>query len=169
MQLPIAVNTAIALLNADQGPRDVVVNQLVALQVEVHALRSHVPGDQHTNGARGLLEGLHEFLLLHVREAAMQNAHLVRLELQVPRQVLSQPFQGGNPLCKDHGAFGRSRAHVLNLQLRHKFAVLTGTGRGAVLGQACRIEVPQSQQRFLFRAGSGIALDRAQARVDRGL
>ena len=36
--LPVAVDAAVALLDPDQAPRDVEVDQLVALGVQVHAL-----------------------------------------------------------------------------------------------------------------------------------
>ena len=48
--LAVPVNAAVALLDPDQGPRDVVVDELVALLVEVHALAGQVAGDQHADG-----------------------------------------------------------------------------------------------------------------------
>ena len=47
MPLPVPVDAAVALLDADQAPRDVVVDQVVALGVQVHALGGDVAGDQH--------------------------------------------------------------------------------------------------------------------------
>ena len=50
--LPVAVDAAVALLDADEAPRDVVVDQLVALRVQVDALGGDVAGDQHADRAR---------------------------------------------------------------------------------------------------------------------
>ena len=44
--LPVAVDAAVALLDADQAPRDVVVDQVVALLVQVDALGGDVAGEQ---------------------------------------------------------------------------------------------------------------------------
>ena len=52
--LPVAVDAAVALLDADQAPRDVVVDQVVALRVQVDALGGDVAGDQDPD-RRGLL------------------------------------------------------------------------------------------------------------------
>ena len=45
--LAVAVDAAVALLDADQAPRDVVVDQVVALRVQVDALGGDVAGDEH--------------------------------------------------------------------------------------------------------------------------
>ena len=45
--LAVAVDPAVALLDPDQAPRHVVVDQVVALAVQVDALGGHVAGEQH--------------------------------------------------------------------------------------------------------------------------
>ena len=52
--LAVPVNAPVALLDPDQGPRDVEVDELVALRVQVHALAGQVAGDEHADGRRGL-------------------------------------------------------------------------------------------------------------------
>ena len=49
--LAVAVDAAVALLDADQAPRDVEVDQVVALQVQVDALGGDVAGDQDPDRA----------------------------------------------------------------------------------------------------------------------
>ena len=56
--LAVAVDTAVALLDADQRPRHVVVDQLVALAVQVDALGGHVTGEQDAYGGVGQAEVL---------------------------------------------------------------------------------------------------------------
>ena len=50
--LAVAVDAAVALLDADQAPRDVEVDQLVALRVQVDAFGGDVAGDQHADRVR---------------------------------------------------------------------------------------------------------------------
>ena len=81
--LPVAVDPPVALLDADQAPRDVVVHQVVTMGVQVHPLRGDVPGDQHPD-RRGLqLERFDDVLLIGVAEAAMQHGHLIVVELKI--------------------------------------------------------------------------------------
>ena len=87
--LAVAVDAAVALLDPDQGPRDVEVDQLMALGVQVHALRGDVAGDQHADRRGALLERLHHALLLDVGQAAVEHRDLVVLELQVGEQMLA--------------------------------------------------------------------------------
>ena len=47
--LLVAVDAAVALLDPDQAPRDVEVDQLMALGVQVHALGGQVAGDEHAD------------------------------------------------------------------------------------------------------------------------
>ena len=54
--LAVAVDAAVALLDADQAPRDVVVDQLVALQVQVDALGGDVAGDRTRMGEPACLK-----------------------------------------------------------------------------------------------------------------
>src|SRR5699024_1018026 len=53
MPLTVTVDTPIALLNADQRPRDIEVDEVVTLRVQVHALGGDVAGDK--NADRGIL------------------------------------------------------------------------------------------------------------------
>ena len=48
--LAVAVDAAVALLDADEAPRDVVVDEVVALLVEVHALGGDIARDEHADG-----------------------------------------------------------------------------------------------------------------------
>ena len=79
MALTVAVDAAVSLLDADEAPRDVEVDELVALGVEVHTLGRDVAGDEHADRARRELEGLDDLLLLDVIEAAVQDGDLVGL------------------------------------------------------------------------------------------
>ena len=81
--LPVPVDAAVALLDPDQAPRDVVVDQLVALGVQVDALGGDVAGDQHPDRRVLLLERLDDPLLLVVGQAAVQD--LDRLGSAAPR------------------------------------------------------------------------------------
>ena len=67
--LPVAVDPAVALLDADQRPRQVVVDQVVALAVQVDALGGHVAGEQHAHRLVRQAEALDDLLLLLVGEA----------------------------------------------------------------------------------------------------
>jgi hypothetical protein len=48
--LAVAVDAAVALLDGDERPRQVEVDEVVALAVEVDALRRHVAGEQEPHG-----------------------------------------------------------------------------------------------------------------------
>ena len=47
--LAISVNTSVALLKGDEGPRDVVVEHPVAEVVQVHTLRTGIRADEQPN------------------------------------------------------------------------------------------------------------------------
>ena len=95
--LPVPVDAAVALLDPDQGPRDVVVDELVALRVQVHALAGQVAGDEHADGRGFLLEAFDDGLLLDVGQAAVQDDRLVGSSLRSVCRWLLQPLQRGGP------------------------------------------------------------------------
>ena len=71
MTLPVSVDAAIALLDPDQTPRDVEVNEFVALLVQVDSLAGDVTGDQYADGRVRLLEGFDDLLLFGVAQATV--------------------------------------------------------------------------------------------------
>ena len=66
LPLAVPVDPAVALLDPDQAPRDVEVDQLVALGVQVDTFGGEVAGDQNPNRRGGLLEAVDDSLLLLV-------------------------------------------------------------------------------------------------------
>src|SRR5699024_10389620 len=53
MPLTVTIDTSIALLNADQRPRNIKVDEVVTLRMQVHTLGGNVAG--HKNADRGIL------------------------------------------------------------------------------------------------------------------
>ncbi|EGG27494.1 hypothetical protein PA08_0761 [Cutibacterium modestum P08] len=102
--LAVSVDAAIALLNADEAPGDVEVDEFVALLVQVDALAGDVTGDQHADGGVRLFEGLDDLLLFGVAEATVQHRDLVGGEGQVVDETITQPVQGGDSLSEDNGS-----------------------------------------------------------------
>src|SRR5690606_29219276 len=116
LALAVAVDAAVALFDADQRPRDVVVDQVVALGVQVHALGGDVAGDQDADGGGLQFEAVDDLLLLHVGEAAVQHDDVLRLQAQGGRELFGEPLQGGDAFGEDHGAQVRLRADADLLQ-----------------------------------------------------
>ncbi len=103
--LAVAVDPAVALLNADQRPGQVVVDEVVALPVHVHTLGRHVAGHEDPDRLVGERETLDDLLLLIVGEAAVHDVDLARLgEAQTLRQDPVQPGEGGHALREDDRA-----------------------------------------------------------------
>ena len=71
--LPVAVDAAVALLDADERPRDVEVDEVVAQGVQVHALGGDIAGDKHAQWGVGALEGVDQVHLFLVRQAAVHH------------------------------------------------------------------------------------------------
>ena len=69
--LAVPVDAAVALLKPDETPRDVEVDQLMALKVEIDALRCDVAREEYADRGGLLLEGLDDVLLLDVAQAAV--------------------------------------------------------------------------------------------------
>ena len=86
------------------------MDQLVALRVQVHALRSQVAGDEHPDRRRRLLEVVDDRLLIGVSQAAVQNDHLLRGHREVRLQVFLEPLQRADALGEDHHPGGALRA-----------------------------------------------------------
>jgi hypothetical protein len=71
--LAVAVDAAVALLQGDQGPGHVEVDQVVAVVVEVDALAGCIPCDQGPDGALLQAEGLDDFLLAYIRQTGVED------------------------------------------------------------------------------------------------
>ena len=78
VDLAVAVDAAVALLDADQRPGQVVVDQVVALPVHVHALGGDVAGEQDADRRVGEREALDDLLLPGVGKPAVHELDLVR-------------------------------------------------------------------------------------------
>ena len=117
------------------------MDELVALSVQVDALRGHVTG--HKNAHRGvrLAEILDDLLLLDVRQASMHDAHRLLREPQVRSQMLRQPGQCRNALGEDDDTLGGPRPDPDAGQLGEQGPVLARVGgvrpsrEGAQAGQ----------------------------------
>src|SRR5205823_631831 len=66
-------DATVALLDADEAPRDVDMHQVVALLVQVDALAGDITGDQHPDWGGLPLELLDHAHLLAVRQPAMEH------------------------------------------------------------------------------------------------
>ena len=77
--LPVAVDPAVALLDADQRPRQVVVDEVVARAVHVHALGGHVSGEEDPHRLILEAETLDDPLLLDIGEPAVHDVDLAWL------------------------------------------------------------------------------------------
>lgn len=91
-------------------PRDVVVDQVVALGVQVHALGRHVAGDQDSDRRRLELERFDDRGVLGIAKAAVQDGHLPQVvalraaHLQVVGKSLRERGQGRDALGEDDDA-----------------------------------------------------------------
>jgi hypothetical protein len=87
------IDTPVALLDPDQAPRQIVVDQMVAFPVQVHALGGHVPGEQQPHRMARQGELLDDLLLEGVRHPSVQEADgvpgLLRRESQSRRDDLA--------------------------------------------------------------------------------
>ena len=99
--LPVAVHAAVALLEDHQRPRQVEVDEPVALVVQVDALRRHVRADQQAQRAGRVAEVVHHPLLVHVAQAAVEHRDLIRAETQVGGEPFAQPRQRFDALGED--------------------------------------------------------------------
>src|SRR5262249_53088897 len=120
----IPVDPAVALLDPDQAPRDVVVDQLVALLMEVHTFRGDIAGDQHADRARLLLEVPDDLLLLDVADPAVEHLDLLCTKLEVLGELVAEPVQGADPFGEDHDARVAGLADADTDELLTKLVVL---------------------------------------------
>ena len=79
--LAVAVDPAVALLQGDQRPGDVEVDQAVAVVVEVDPLGGRVRGEEHPDSALAAAKVLDHRLLRGVVEAAREHADRARREV----------------------------------------------------------------------------------------
>jgi len=115
--LAVAVDAAVALLDADQGPRKVVVDQQMALLVQVDAFGRDVAGEQDAHWVVAQAEPLDDVALLlvcggiavhHLGYATKRQPGLTWVgagaagEAQGGRHVLGQPLQGRDALGEHH-------------------------------------------------------------------
>ena len=103
--LPVTVDPAVALLDADQRPGQVVVDEVVALAVHVHALGGHIAGEQDSHRLILQREPLDDLLLLGIGEPAVHEVDLAWLGEPEPlRQGPVQPLEGRDALGEDDRA-----------------------------------------------------------------
>lgn len=168
MGLAVAVDTAVALLDADQGPGDVVVDELVALAVEVDTLRCHVSREQDAHGGVRQAEVLDTLHLLLVGETAVHDPRglLQRLPLEAEsrRDRPTQPLQRLDALGEHHDPGVALRADPDGPELLDE-----GFELRRVLFRHAGREVFEAVQRVQFGAWNGVFLrgERLDARVDR--
>ncbi len=123
--LSIAVNAAVALFDPNQAPRQVPMDQVVALAVQVHALGRPVTGQQQPHITAGPSELVHVLLLLGVRHKAVQNldrvpAALVRLPAEQRRKDHPEPIEGLSALGEHHRPRPAARPDANLAQLLHQ-------------------------------------------------
>src|SRR5699024_11204058 len=126
--LAVAVDAAVALFDADQRPRQVVVHDVVALAVQVDALGGDVAGDQDTDLAVGEGEVGDDPLLFGVGHAAVHEGDLVGLQAQGLGEFVVQPSEGGHRFGEDDGAGGALAIHPDLLELGDQALELGGGG-----------------------------------------
>lgn len=141
MDLSVAVDTPVALLDPDQTPRQVPVQEVVTLPVQVHALRGAVTGQQDTYVGARAGELVDEFLLLGVRCRATEHGphrrrgRLLRLPPEERRQDRAEPLQSFVTLGEHHRAGRTARAHADPPQLGDQSRQLGGGRRPCGGGQ----------------------------------
>src|SRR5690625_153671 len=139
LALAIAVDAAIALLDANQRPRNVEVNEVVALRVQVHALGGDIARDEDANWRTFEFEGLDHCLLLDIAQTAVQNRDLIGFEFETRHEVLAHPMQSGYTFSENNGAFGATAADANLFEAvyeRREFCGVTGEGGGVEILQA---------------------------------
>ena len=75
--LPVPVDTAVALLDRDQRPRQIEMHHLMALAVQVHTLRRHVARQQHPHVGLLKTEILDDIHLAKVGHRPVQHGDLL--------------------------------------------------------------------------------------------
>ena len=171
--LPVAVHPAVALLEDHQRPRQVEVDEPVALVVQVDPLRRHVGADQQAQRARPVAEVFDHPLLVHVAQAAVERPDLLGAEPQVFGEPCAQPFQRFDPLGEDDQPVRRVvRAPVERPaaadggEQRLVLRVVAGAGRGERAAQDAqrrdfrrhlRVGLRRRFRRFARPAGSAAA------------
>ena len=105
VRLSVAVDTAVALVQRDDAPGQVVVDHAVAEVVQVNALGSGVAGQEEAYGAVLGAEVLDDALLFHVVEATVEALDGGGLEFEGGGELPFQVGKGGDPFGKDHDAF----------------------------------------------------------------
>ena len=76
--LAVTVDATVSLLDGDERPRKIEMNQMVTFAVKVHTLRCHVAGEQDPHRRVGQTELLDHVHLLHIRHATVKREHLLR-------------------------------------------------------------------------------------------
>ena len=109
MRLPILavpVDAPVALLEGQEGPGKVEVDQLVREVVQVQAFGRHVGSQQDADGPSFDAEVADQLLCLAVAVVArrVERPHLVLGELQLVTQVLAEPFERGDAFREDDDA-----------------------------------------------------------------
>ena len=150
MLLAITVDAAIALLNANQRPRNVVMDQVMALRMQVHALRRDIARHQNPQRRIRALELVDQRHLLRVAQVlAAHDLHRAIRQAEVAREILLQKLQRFNSL-REHHRTGLRLLRNTDLidQIIRESSVLLRLFRGHL-----RIELPQPVQRSRLTSG----------------
>ena len=113
-QLAVAVDPAVALFEGDQRPRQIEVDQVVALLVEIDALRRDVRRDQHPDRRRCHREVLDDLLLFLVALGVVEGLNLLLVHTELVPDGFGDPVERADPFGEDHDPFVgfRSNANV---------------------------------------------------------
>ena len=104
MLLTVAVDAAVALLQCDEAPGNVVVEHYMTEVVEVDTLTAAVAADEDTYLTVLLGKVAHHIFLLGVGERTVKAFHLVAAELELTHDSLLQILHGGYTLGEDDDA-----------------------------------------------------------------
>ncbi len=92
MLLSEAVDAAVALFEGDDRPGDVVVDQVVAVVVQVDALRAGIGSEEQAHAGVFFAEIFDRFLLFGVRQAAVKTGDGLVAQLEIALEFFAQRF-----------------------------------------------------------------------------
>ena len=144
-RLAVAVDATVALLDADERPGDVVVDEVVTLGVEIDAFRGDVAGDEDSNGCVLPFELIDDCHLLLIRHAAVEDLDGPLLELELLLEVLLQPGKRGDALGEYNCARRATRADANGFELFDQGGELLGVVRSDLV-----IELGESLEGLAF-------------------
>ena len=144
--LAVAVDSAVPLLDRDERPGEIEVDQVVTLPMQVDAFGCHVAGQQQANRRLGETELTDHVHLLHVGQPAVQHPDGVGPEAHHRGELAGQPVERRDALGEHHDPRRRTGADADVAQLvgeRHELG-----GRGVV---DCLGERAEPRQRRVLR------------------